>query len=433
MWVLGRRTYTHIDVHGSMALVKAWLKSAGYWIYASAQYTPQSPQIPQTQHHARDSQQKITHVFLDGGKASIPCDQLPELFEVCEKSIHAGDPPCLVERLAAGDGLFKMFVDVDMRSSTAGIRDIARCILDALPTDLDAGSIIICQRISSLRDNKQGLHIIWEDVVVSSQQAMSLLRTTTSNLTCLFPEVPIEWYSILDASVYRNNGLRTVYSRKGKDPADDSRYEPWLLSSSTEKRKDMEVISTTSDVKLWLKRCSIIPLDHTGRLISKSTSSKNSDKTSYKNSDKNSYKNSDKESTDDLFLDSTDDLTRAIDALLSRTAYKGCKWTWPPARLSDQIFVIRIESKYCHNIQREHQNNHVYLTVTRAGVFQACHCRCPHHTCSTYRKTLAGRGNAVSAILFQGEALKVIDTRPRGSAEGLADLCGRLFSQRQIA
>lgn len=392
-----------------MALVKAWLKSKGFWLYS-----PSSSMTP-----AEDNVVKkvITHVFLDGGKACIPREHLPSFFDVCYSAIVSGDSSlCLVERLAASQGHFRMFMDVDVKSQVLDSRTLSHKILDALPTDLDVGRIIVCQRRGTDdNDHKQGLHLIWEDLVVTSEMAISMLRTTTSNLYCLFPEASIEWCSVLDASVYKNSGLRLVYCHKNH--ADHSFYEPWFISSpgvGQMARVCIDIVDPSQDILTWLRRCSIIPEDPSARAAGVMQ---------HHSSSLAPYG----EQCEEELVGG--DLRSAIDALLATTSvYKGCIWTL--SRISDQCFIVRLESKYCHNIKREHRNNHVYLIVTRAGVFQACHCRCPHHTCATYRKMLAGRGNAVSALLFPGKALKRIDVAVRDLSTGVASICDRLLKQR---
>ena len=108
-------------------MLKAWLKDEGLWLFAGQATTS-----------------FISHVFLDGGKASVPLDRMPDFFRVYEKSLSKGDVPCAVERLSR-DGVFKMFMDVDLKDFEGDLKSTAEQILEGLPGGLDVGEIIVCK------------------------------------------------------------------------------------------------------------------------------------------------------------------------------------------------------------------------------------------------------------------------------------------------
>ena len=394
-----------------MAALRSWLKKESLWLYASSNLTP-------------------THVFLDGGKACIPLARVPELLEVCAACVAAGDPPCLVERLAASRENFRMFMDLDFKSNQAhgsGLSRVLDVLLESLPLPLQKGTIIVCRRSpaessSNPESEKQGLHLIWEDVPATSAQAVAWVRVTLSNIASLFPDESMDWRSVLDCSVYRNSGLRVVFAPKGR--GDRSTYVPWMVVSrpAAGELSKVSVNVNVNDPLMWLRRCSIIlltagvkpePLDTGVEPVVESVVEPRTE------------------------VDS-EAAASSIDRLLSRyEAYRGCRWL-PPVKICDKAVVVPLESKYCHNIGREHRNNRVYLLVTRTGVYQACHCRCPDKTCKTFRKQLAGPGNSVSRKIFLSleasgskstpAARCSLQTRPL--SQRVASLSSRILAQR---
>jgi hypothetical protein len=78
-----------------------WLKKRGYW-------------VPYSNIDNGGKKQPLTHVFLNGGKASVPDSARREFNEKYVDSLLSGHDQFAVER-TVGD-VFKMFVDIDIKS-----------------------------------------------------------------------------------------------------------------------------------------------------------------------------------------------------------------------------------------------------------------------------------------------------------------------------
>ncbi|PNG99468.1 hypothetical protein TSOC_014752 [Tetrabaena socialis] len=381
-----------------MAALKAWLRSEGMWLYAGHM-----------------GSEIMSHVFLDGGKASVPMDRMDEFFGEYGKCLASGDIPCAVERLAAAaSGEFRMFMDVDLKNFQGDLRETADQILQALPTKLDVGSIVVCRRQGTTMDDKDGLHVIWEEILVTSEQALKLLSVTVSNLIALFPSSLVDWVAVMDGSVYKNSGLRMLFSAKGKN--DSSTYVPWFVSEGSNNLTGRTSRTADGTDVTWLKRCSIIPSPASTTTMSRISEGDKGERAQRAKGKRER----------DRDIHDVQDVHDALDEVLEDTAYAGCKHS-KIVRMSAECFIVCLESKFCYNIGIEHKSNNAYLIVTPVNVKHACH----DAHCTTHRKLLAGRGNALSVHFFGRAALqRVIHVLPSHRSTNLDRFTAMLQRQK---
>lgn len=406
----------------SEAGIKAWLRVQGLWLYAGKPLA---------------EGRRITHVFLDGGKACIPHERRGEFFERYAADLAAGERTCAVERTAA-EGAFRMFIDVDLKSADlesadlksaeamdldAVLRDIAGSLPHELAPDSVPGRVIVCKRVSGSNPtpgNRSGLHLVWTDVVVDAEQALRLLAVAVGNLRLDCPDSPVDWPRALDGSVYRNNGLRMVFAAKG--PQDTSRYVPWrvLLGDRMDdvSAEAAQALSAgdCAGILRWVRDCSIHPPDlGAPRLADGAAAAKLAPVATSRAPTPVPIK--------------TRDIDTAVTAALMGTRYEGVSFAAPVA-LSDEpnAYIVHLASRFCHNIQREHRSNRVYLIVTRTKVVQACFCRCAHTGCSAARIPLLGPGNPASRALFPPP--KCADLRPPTEGRAMARMMDMLAKHR---
>ncbi|KAG2483900.1 hypothetical protein HYH03_017294 [Edaphochlamys debaryana] len=381
--------------------MKQWLMREGMWLPAN--YT---------------GPLRATHVFLDGGKAHVPHQRVPEFLAEYASRIEARAPPhdllCVVERLAACEatgGRFKMFMDVDLKASDvptppadADLHHLARCILSCAPLSLRRGAVIVCKSTSATSaTTKTGLHLVWQDVHVTASEAQALVGITTSNLAhdVTASMMAVDWGAALDGSVYRNSGLRMTFSSKGPRAPTPSMYLPWMVvtfsvSDMSEVDPDVEIINDPwSDVLTWVRRCSIIPDEVKASAV-----------------DAGPAEPARSHESDTRIIDGVD---AALQGVLSGTPYEGVRYR-VGARKENTMFIM-LDSKFCHNVNREHKSNNVYLIVTKRNVQQACFCWCADTGCAEARHVVAGEGNALSAAIFGSSSMP---TRARARSTNVA-------------
>jgi hypothetical protein len=188
-----------------------FLKSRGLWRSAVSE----------------DDGKVITHVFLDGGKATVENAEDREAFlRVYARDVVAGRKIHAVERTVGVS--YRMFADLDLplSQSTDGmgcvqLLEIVRTALTYAPDVLRrSGDVAVCTR--SAHDGKIGAHLVWSDGLrVDDAIATSLRAAWVEGLTrsrgdtqALGRHAGLDWDSVIDGSVYRRNGLRMPWSLK---------------------------------------------------------------------------------------------------------------------------------------------------------------------------------------------------------------------------
>ena len=195
--------------------------------------------VPRMPVGAKD-ERPLTHVFLNGGKLSVwpPCDETDQVFaDAYAQEVVSGRPVYAVEKVLRG-GTYRFFADFDVVAARLGtldtqgigIEDLVRTSLEHLPIELRRGVAIACIRKSSSSSSskqKSGAHIIWDDSVrVGDKDAMRLRDAWVANLEQSSSSSGVCWSSIIDAAVYKNNGLRMPWSLKCTQQQQESHYVP---------------------------------------------------------------------------------------------------------------------------------------------------------------------------------------------------------------
>ncbi len=349
----------------------------------------------------------ITHVFLDGGKASVPAAARTELLEAYAKDIAAGRVVHAVERTIAG-GSYRMFADIDL-PTPADLSSVVWRALDALPAALkESGDIVVCTR--SVHGGKTGAHLVWEgdDVRVDDPTATALRDEWVRSL--YKGDGADDWESIIDASVYRRNGLRMPWSyKRGGDAL--AVYVPTQVASFAPPCDDTVVLSidpipaidvgSGAAVLSWLGRTSIMadaegPLSSrlvaaaaTAACAGEPTAAKKKHAAAKKTTAKKAPKRDRREDGDaeDEEEDVGDEVVvvlsteeRAALAAALPTVYAACEVGARCRRVRGGL-VASSTSRFCHEVGREHGSNHVFFEFrqssatnkTRVAIAQRCH------------------------------------------------------------
>jgi len=206
-------------------MLKAVLRERGWWVAAS-----------------KTADHTLTHVFLDGGSASV-CTSAEGQAALAAAYVHDAArnvPLHVVERTIRG-GSYRMFADFDVAllahtgfPELHPVRDIQRIVeyaIDHLPPELRRGSVIVCLReshASAPLPTKLGAHLIWSDELRVDDSIAARLRDAWVARCEAASGGDGRWEATIDRAVYRSNGLRMPWSRKGngKGGADRSVYVP---------------------------------------------------------------------------------------------------------------------------------------------------------------------------------------------------------------
>jgi hypothetical protein len=311
----------------------SWLRERGFWIPRGSDVTP-------------------THVFLDGGKAAIPQSELHGFFEQYKRCIERGYNQYAVERVSTDK--FRYFIDIDLDVNIEH-DDIIKEVISVVSYLLDKTSdIVVCSKktCDSRPLIKGGIHIVWMDVVVDTETAMQVREEAICRLDDKFDKIE----KVFDGTVYRGSGLRMLHSRKRNG------YDVYLPSYTISKEGVFCSITDPDDVR-WLQKCSLryFSLEDTG-CISKRPCPANIPLARKPS----------------VVVD-TEHVIQIMAIIPSE--YSPCKVISVQSS-NGQNYLITCTSKYCANIGRRHNSNHVYFVAKWDGLYQKCHCSC---------KTLDGR------------------------------------------
>ena len=380
-----------------------WLKDRGFWVPAGA----------------GASAPRLTHVFLNGGRASVPSSELEAFNAQYADAVAGGHPQYAVER-PPPDG-FRMFLDFDAKhlataslaasgtlgtlgdpplappAAPSGTGDGGMCEreLAVLRTVLQTaaevcpglqGDAVVCMkhadptRLGRTDGMGGGAHVVWTgaDAVVSMTRARGLRDALVAACRGRQPSVP--WEDLIDAAVYRNNGLRMMMSLKRGSPA---AYVPsflWLggeAALSPIAREDVH-----ADLAGWVQRTSLFSAEAEAArsaLAAEATaaSSAAADHPGEEGNREGGVLATALESRSSLTtLDP--EVLQSLRALLPEPyrSPEACRITSVRTSAETGSYVLFTDSRHCMNLGRAHSSNHIYLVANRHGLFQRCFCTC---------------------------------------------------------
>jgi len=259
-----------------------------------------------------------THVLMDGGILSVPPEETLQFYEACVSLVNSGTKLYVVEQKTE---LFKFFVDFDYKApeklDDAELLQFCSIIQGAVP-----GRCVIARaRVRPVGDGllKSGVHIHWPDLIVSRTDALNLRSKIITSLG----DGP--WDQVIDASVYGGSGLRMLWSHK--KPAGDP-YVPWRALDGQEFSKAPNV----ETLALFAVRT-----DETTRPTE--------------------------------LLQNTAGLERFVQRYLEGQGRAHIKKV---QRNEHDGWFAQTDSKWCANIKREHNSNHVWFSIHSGRISQKC-------------------------------------------------------------
>lgn len=407
-----------------MSSLGAWLKQRGLWRSAS---------------DGSDKGGAVTHVFLNGGKASVERAEDREAFlRMYARDVVAGRALYAVERTVGAS--YRMFADIDVpteRGDHRLILEIVRAALSRAPSALRVGEVSVCTR--SAHEGKIGAHLIWSDLVrVDDARAMALRNEWVDALSLGGDAHDLDWGKTLDASVYRSNGLRMPWSLK-RGGSQLAAYVPSYVASwrDPDSRLDIRRWEHGEDEDLLedevyarLVRCSIAvrPQQQTQQSQQQTQQSQQSQQKQKQPRKRKLDKATDDGSSQEGVLRLSPEERAAIRDALPRELYGECevglrcfRWT----RGGSSGLSVSSTSRYCQAVGREHRSNHVFfdLEAKRCGGGVTVHQRC--HRCADARVETRLSSSAVVGILRKHLVPPVLATRGGGDRKKRA--CPSLF------
>lgn len=323
----------------------AWLKQSGWWL-------------------ARGTEAKATHLLLDGGKARVPDESAGAFLNAYAIAVVKGVRPCVVELRTP---VFKLFFDLDVKTKAdldldfgSIMRTLQSSAVAFFAEDCPRAVVCTTDPKQCADYTKQGRHVVWTDIFVTAPTALAFREAVIQALDEAHPEAcAAPWTSVVDACVFRANGLRMPFSAKGRD--NPSVYRPVEVWTGGES-KGVGEVTGVSEVRRWARELSIrafmrdetpvregidIPVAEDGAVEALRGTSKS--------------------------LKEYEVALPQLDAALP-IQFTGQRFT--SIIRTESCFLLRSSSRYCLNRGGTHNTCGVYFILTLKGVRQACYCRC---------------------------------------------------------
>jgi hypothetical protein len=330
-----------------------WLRDSGWWLASGSG-------------GSNGVEAKPTHLLLDGGKARVP-DESASLFLLAyANAVVSGKRPCISELRTP---VFRLFLDLDIKVASEDALDfdavmpvVQQCAASFF--EADTLRAVVCTTPPKQAESfiKAGRHVVWPSVYVTSSTALAFRVHVVEALETRFEGACTEpWDAVVDARVFRSNGLRMPFSEKGR--GNTAVYAPesvWVGEVAEERVGD---VSGASAVRAWVQQLSIrvFGVDETpvreGVVVA--TDGDGDAKTSLCGVSKS--------------LREYEAVLPKLDAALP-VQFTGQRFTG--LIKTDTCFLLRSSSRYCLNMGRSHNSCGIYWILTPRGVRQACYCRC---------------------------------------------------------
>lgn len=311
-----------------------------------------------------------THLLLDGGTLTAK----EGFYEAYIRDLLNGEKLCVVEKKTTQ---FRFFIDVDIEQDEEvdvdfvsmalmidKIVNLGPCVLATTKGQLDRvgqssnfGQNNSFGRKTSKGTYKYGLHMIWIESVVNKQKANGIRIN-------LIDALGSDWEKVIDASVYSGSGLRMIWSLKNEEGSIP--YVPWGSIRDGVFKEFGEVFPSVEYLRLF----SI-------RIVNSETCVQDSSKNT-----------SDFTDLEKFIQSNIPGQSRAKVVKISKCKNKKDYW-------------ISTNSRYCHNIKREHKSNHVWFVLKPGGLLAQ---KCQDDEC----KGFTGRFYRIPSRLIPNEG--VLDT-----------------------
>lgn len=353
---------------GKHVPLTAWLRAEGLWVAAGSAPPDGAP---------------LTHVFLDGGKASVPPARAREFLDQYARALVAGEALYAVERVHGGS--YRMFADFDvpldlmvgaspenqgesLEEPGAWLRSVVREALASAPPQLSKGAVVVCCR--SAAAGKTGAHLVWQDLYVDDDAAMALRDLWVEGCARAAPHFP--WDSVIDAAVYRRNGLRMPWSLKRGGTA-EAAYVPSMVYEYSQEgvlRPEPQLAPDpmpASQVRAWLERATLDAGG--GRAI-------DPDVAELSRGSGRQPRLGQGGGGGGAAAVACPDLSRSqLDALrdLLPAPYKKCVVERVRRAHGGDGVLLYTDCRFCLHAGREHSSNRAYFVAWRSGgIFQCC-------------------------------------------------------------
>ena len=332
----------------------------------------------------------LSHVLMDGGVLSVPFDRLNEFHEKYIKAIENGEKLFVVEQKSEN---YNFFVDIDYKADKAltleEIQDICKIICDKVKRHGGKDCLICVSPPKKAGEYvKTGVHLNWHGFVVDQNSALALREHILVALSKA--KSRIDWNDIIDSSVYgcaqrktKGSGFRMPWSHKmakhvscngqgcqecqntGKKiqvaylPIFNYNYGPLSNLTRIDQKPNLKYLKMSS---IRTNEPQHITVEPPSSIIKEGSFTDTQ--------------------TKDEFHD--DEVRNLIEEFIRKNMEGQGSATVKSLFKHKETYLVATNSKYCENLKRSHNSNHVWFHISGRIIAQKCFCRC---------ETIRGRRN----------------------------------------
>ena len=323
-----------------------------------------------------------SHVLMDGGVLEVPFDRLNDFYKTCVQCIKSGEQIFVVEQKT---DVYNFFLDIDYKDTTELDLDEIKSI-----------SLDVCSKIETLglpyrcvvsvakpkpKDGmiKTGIHFNWPDLPVNQEGAIHLRWHIISTLNI---SKRGDWSQYVDGSVYgdletgtKGSGFRMPWCHK-KGKHDECKGQGCMVCEHTGKLTEGEYLPVfhysengisqcSSEITvegLWLStvRSQAEPLSIPKGPVTVEVKKKEGNFKSLQT--KNEVVNS--------------ELSALLETFVRMYLPGQSKSRIKKIFKHRDTYRVETTSRYCENLGRNHNSNHVWFMVEKGTICQKCFCRC---------------------------------------------------------
>lgn len=342
----------------------------------------------------------LSHLKLNGGKLYIPQNRQKQFQKLYAKDVENGFNHYLCEKKTE---TYKLFIDVDLLNNEAltdsEILKYSQCIQEVVLyyySQLKPHVIICTTTPKPVESNgynyiKTGIHLIWPDIIVSMENINWIRSAIIQYLKIKIGERPAHdnWEKVIDDSVYKQNGLRMIYSSKMAFCKTCKSQETCSLCNKTGKYhegrpykpykildENNNIIDSNYSILEVVQKTSIVSCG----IISKFKKEhpqwfeiKSHEKKQFGGEDNKGY---DKFKSKEKIHDS--DLVKSLEIFIRKAFphYKSVNLMDVNKVDRGEYYVCRTNSSFCLNLEREHRSNTIYFYIDKINIYQKCFCSC---------------------------------------------------------
>ena len=343
--------------------------------------------------------EKPTHLLLDGGVLYVKDENLEIFLKKYIDGIEKNEKIYLVE---CKKEIFNFFINLDFlldtnelnknlfneifESINNTINDIYKkyfkCIItfaelkiiNKITNNLDK-----IDEITNKKFYKQGFHIHFPEIKVNNNIALDIRKKIINDLIYLFKtiygnnygNIVNNLYEIVDESVYKNSGLRLTGSRKGNYL---SQTKEWIDEGREYKlyqiRNENKIENYSINNENLIKETSIITLSTNLSEININMCEECEVSPDDEES-QNSVGSWERLSKNSIIYE---EILRFFNLWVKDYSEKDIKRIYVSD--NNKTYLLNSKSKYCQNIGRNHNSEHIYFLLTSTGIVQKCFCKC---------------------------------------------------------